>query len=329
MNIKEPIKILDHGFVRFIEASGHGDAGHHIEQHPGIGLPTYESSDYECGIIEAARQSTQASFRGWEDAECQRCSEVEHNYPQPMQAAVFASCPECGGKGYLPGDQRLLASLFNNKPQHATPFEFSDATIEVQAPIFVFREWHRHRTQSYNEMSARYAPLPNLNYVPDWENMKQRGEAAEKSRNRQEKGTAPWNEAMAKAWLDRLPGVYEYLEKVYQDALQAGIPKEMARIELPVGRYTRMRAKANLRNWLAFMTLRHDPGAMWEIRQYAEAMATILAAVFPRTWKLFVDARTNAPKPLAAYSEEEFRAEAIRRGLLMKPFPDVQASPKT
>jgi len=81
-----------------------------------------EAKEPESAIIESARQSTQGSFRGWEK------------------------------------DEKLLAYMFNN--QHATPFEFCGMTIEVQAPIFVFREWHRHRTQSYNEMSARYAPLP-------------------------------------------------------------------------------------------------------------------------------------------------------------------------
>ncbi len=109
----ERTELLDHGYVRFVEDWGRGDAG-----------------EPEAGIIEAARQSTQGSFRGWES------------------------------------DQRLLAFLFSGKPQHATPFEFAGMVIEVQAPIFLFREWHRHRTQSYNEMSARYAPLPNLAYVP-------------------------------------------------------------------------------------------------------------------------------------------------------------------
>lgn len=107
------IDVLDHGFVRLIETWGYGDA-----------------NETEAGIIEAARQSTQGSFRGWEQ------------------------------------DEKLLGFLFNNKPPHATPFEFAGMVIEVKAPIFVFREWHRHRTQSYNEMSARYAPLPNENYIP-------------------------------------------------------------------------------------------------------------------------------------------------------------------
>ena len=110
------INILDHGYVKFIEDYGSGEAG--VEK---------------AGIIEAARQSTQGSFRGWDQ------------------------------------DMKLLSFLWNNK--HATPFEFAGMVIEVQAPIFVFREWHRHRTQSYNEMSARYAPLPDLNYVPSIERL--------------------------------------------------------------------------------------------------------------------------------------------------------------
>ena len=113
MNSMQEYKILDHGYIRFVEDWGRGDAG-----------------ETEAGIIEAARQSTQGSFRGWES------------------------------------DEKLLRFLFTGKPQHATPFEFCGMVIEVQAPIFVYREWHRHRTQSYNEMSARYAPLPNNNYTP-------------------------------------------------------------------------------------------------------------------------------------------------------------------
>ena len=108
------IEVLDHGYVQFVEAWG---TGHEQE---GV-------ADYEVGIIEAARQSTQGDFRGWGD------------------------------------DRKLLKYLHDNK--HATPFEFAAMVIEVQAPIFVFREWHRHRTQSYNEMSARYAPLPDLYYT--------------------------------------------------------------------------------------------------------------------------------------------------------------------
>ncbi len=248
---KMTIKVLDHGYVRFVESWGQGDAGHYDinidgEKHV---VP----DDWECGIIEAARQSTQGSFRGWGQ------------------------------------DEKLLRYLFSGKPQHATPFEFAGCVLEVQGPIFVFREWHRHRTQSYNEMSARYSPLPDLNYVPTAERClmnsvtnKQAGVV---------KGAEELNLIDAGEFREELENMYIEQEAFYQKWLKRGVPKELARIDLPVGRYSRMRASTNLRNWLAFMTLRADPGAQWEIRQYAEAVGTILAEKFPKTWALFVEGK--------------------------------------
>lgn len=88
-------------------------------------------------------------------------------------------------------------------------------------------------------------------------------------------------------WLDELSGAYEHLQMVYQSGLRRGIPKELARLPVPVARYSRMRASANLRNWLAFLSLRMDPKAQWEIRQYAFAVGNVLRRNFPRTWELF------------------------------------------
>lgn len=300
LNPKQPQKVLDHGYVRLVEAWGHGDAGKEFHSIYG----DEEPADMECGIIEAARQSTQASFRGWEDKKCEACGDGK------VHRISTAWCPECNGKGYLPGDARLLKTLFTGKPQHVTPFEFSGMVIEVQAPIFVYREWHRHRTQSYNEMSARYAPLPDLNYVPDWNVLKARGEAGEKTRNKQAAGTHPWDEEKARRWWEGLPAVNELLERFYQQGLECGVPKEIARIDLPVARYSRMRACTNLRNWLAFMTLRADPQAQWEIQQFAHAVGRIIENQFPRTWGLFSDMRDN---PLARYDLKTLQAECDRR----------------
>lgn len=222
------MKVLDHGYVRFVEDWGRGDAG-----------------EAEAAIIEAARQSTQGSFRGWEK------------------------------------DERLLRFLYEHK--HMTPFEMAGMTIEVQAPIFVFREWHRHRTQSYNEMSARYTPLPDLYYVPTLERvmMTQAG-------NKQAQGTgSQLTEDAAKAFIGRLHIGYAECETDYQQALADGVPKELARCIMPVGHYSRMRASANLRNWLAFLTLRMAPDAQWEIREFARAVGDIVKVRFPRTWELF------------------------------------------
>jgi len=186
------------------------------------------------------------------------------------------------------GDAGLLSYLYKNR--HSTPFEMCGLTIEVQAPIFVFRQWHRHRTQSYNEMSARYAPLPNTNYLPTAERC-----IVVPGKNKQARGanTKTPTHAQVLAWLVRLERYYELGQNIYDEGLEIGVPKELARLPVPVARYSTMRASANLRNWLAFMTLRSDPHAQEEIRVYSDAVGEIIAKQFPRTWDLFVEGRTN------------------------------------
>lgn len=202
-------------------------------------------------IIEAARMSTGKGFQGWDT------------------------------------DEKLLAFLYNNK--HATPFEMAGMVIEVKAPLFVFREWHRHRTQSYNEMSARYIPLPDENYVPLASNLVERSLAAVKTQNRQASGAGvqACGPDEARGWLFKLCDLYDRAQRVYEEGLALGVPKELARLPVPVARYSRMRASANLRNWLAFLTLRMAPNAQWEIRQYANAVGELITERFPRTAALF------------------------------------------
>lgn len=84
-----------------------------------------------------------------------------------------------------------------------------------------------------------------------------------------------------------LAAQYHAAQANYESALDAGVPKELARVGLPVGRYSKMRAQANLRNWLHFLALRMDANAQWEIRQFANAVGTIVSRRFPRTWELF------------------------------------------
>lgn len=263
------MKLLDHGYLEVVESWGSDER-----------------------IVEAARMSTDKGFRGWGPTgyKCNPCGwESRGNPTDTEEVAISRSrmtvhkCPSCGNLGIVPvpGDEKLLKYLYDNK--HATPFEFAGLVIEVQAPIMVFREWHRHRTQSYNEMSARYIPLPDVNYVPSVDRLLQRGGA-----NKQATSTgSELTEGGALAYQAMLTVMYQEQEALYQVALRRGVPKELARLHLPVGRYSRMRASANLRNWLAFLTLRQAPNAQWEIRQYADALNSQLVALFPRTMELF------------------------------------------
>lgn len=262
-------KVLDHGYVRLVEAWG----GEHQ-------------------IIEAARMSTNKGFRGWERETAWECPKGHYAMVNDHDPAVGVSypCPhsDCDNQLVMrpershPGDLRLLKYLYTHK--HMTPFEMVGATFEVQAPIFVFREWHRHRTQSYNEMSARYTPIPNLHYVPSVERLLQSGGA-----NKQAQGaTDGFTAEKAEHLRVMLREHYEAADGLYQSALLAGAPKELARLMMPVGRYSRMRASANLRNWLQFLQLRMAENAQWEIRQYAHAVCEMLEKCFPRTIQLFL-----------------------------------------
>ena len=255
--MKSGVKILDHGYVRLIETYGNDQS-----------------------IIEAARMSTNKGFKGW-GGTCHEC----HGTGESMDDVGVITCPTCNGEKILPeGDERLLSFLYNNK--HMTPFEMGGMIIEVKAPIMVFREWHRHRTQSYNEMSARYTPLPDENYEPSLQRIKD-GAAATSNKQAQGTATLACDEEVAR-WLNNLHYLYKQIEAVYQNGLAIGIPKELARLPVPVARYSRMRANANLRNWLAFMTLRMAPNAQWEIRQYANAVSDLIEMHFPRTHALYM-----------------------------------------
>lgn len=183
-------------------------------------------------IIEAARMSTGRGFEGWEK------------------------------------DEKLLAYLYRNK--HATPFEMGGMVIEVKAPIFVFREWHRHRTQSYNEASARYIPLPDENYLPETDRLLAGANTA--TTNKQAQGSSKTlNYFDAFAWRKELYDLYTHAQRIYEEGIATGVPKELARLAVPVARYSRMRASANLRNWLAFLTLRMAPNAEVQAAGRSEA----------------------------------------------------------
>jgi thymidylate synthase (FAD) len=159
-------------------------------------------------------------------------------------------------------------------------------TIEVMAPIFVFREWHRHRTQSYNEMSARYEPLPDVNYIPSVERLMINAGGSNK-----QAGTVKGADALtvekAEWFRAALEKIYVEQQDLYKIALVQGVPKELARVHLPVGRYSRMRASANLRNWIGFCKLRCAENAQWEIRQYANVVRDLLTEKFPYSMQLF------------------------------------------
>ena len=171
-------------------------------------------------------------------------------------------------------DARLIDYLWRNR--HTTPFEAVILTFEVKAPIFVFRQWHRHRTWSYNELSARYRPLPAEFYVPEVEQIGFQSASSKQARDID--GEAPPLRAF------EVELVREHCNRqfvLYQQLLDSGWPKELARSVLPVSTYSHMFATTNLLNLLKFLTLRVDPHAQHEIRVYAEAMRDLARTIAP------------------------------------------------
>jgi thymidylate synthase (FAD) len=142
---------------------------------------------------------------------------------------------------------------------------------------------------SYSEMSARYAPLPDLDYLPTWEEVYRRSHERDQA-NKQAgvvDGAPPITKSAALRFVMNLRDIYDDFRVEYVGALAEGVPKELARLGMPVGRYSQMRASANLRNWLAFLTLRQAPEAQWEIQQYAHAVGELVREAFPQTARLF------------------------------------------
>lgn len=255
------MELLDHGYIKIVDTMG---------------------SDQS--IIEAARMSTVKGFLGWEPGQCPICLGSGKQTIGDKGDPWVVNCGACEGKGHHPGDQNLLRYLYTNR--HDTPFEFAQIVFEVQAPIFVFREWHRHRTQGYNEMSARYTPLPDLYYIPSIERLMINASESNKQAGTVKDAYA-LTEKRAQEYRQELQSQCDVFQDAYESSLEAGIPKELARCGMPVCHYSRMRATANLRNWLGFMSLRSATGAQWEIRQYSNAINTMLSFKYPRTMELF------------------------------------------
>lgn len=192
-------------------------------------------------------------------------------------------------------DARLINYLWRN--HHTSPFESVTFTFEVKAPIFVFRQWHRHRTWSYNELSARYKELSEEFYLPDPDLIGEQSKGSKQARdilsvnkmfksNRQDE-------------VDLLDSQCRHAFQLYQYLLEKKWPRELARSVLPVNTYSHMFCSVNLLNLLRFLTLRDHEHAQYEIRVYAEAMKKLITPIVPVTIAAF--SGVNATSSLKAF----------------------------
>lgn len=185
-------------------------------------------------------------------------------------------------------DRGLLRYLMRSR--HTSPFEQARIKLEVKLPIFVERQWVRHRMASLNEMSARYSILPNEFYIPDTESVRAQSTINKQGRDQ----TLPDDDVTA--YLQDLMETCADAYASYEQALKSGVTRELARCLLPVNVYTAKVWTMDLHNLLGFLALRMDSHAQLEIRMYANAIAEIVKAWVPTVWEAFEDYTLNATK---------------------------------
>lgn len=189
-------------------------------------------------------------------------------------------------------DAKLIGYLL--KHNHGTPFEHNLLTFYVKAPLFVVREWHRHRVGwSYNEVSGRYTEMEEDYYVPSEIRIPTPS-------NRQGSVVAPWAPNKHAIVEDFIRTHSEFAFQEYRTLLDNGVAREMARIILPLNTYTRFYATCNARSLMHFLRLRQAEDAQWEIRQYANALADIFAQQMPITASAFQQMSATGPSSAGA-----------------------------
>ena len=195
-------------------------------------------------------------------------------------------------------DAGLIRYLMRHR--HSTPFEMCEIKYHVKLPIFVARQWIRHRTANVNEYSARYSILDREFYIPAPEHL-----AAQSSSNRQGRGEVlDGDEAAAVLDMLRTDATLTYDHYAHMlnerpdgepvDPARRGLARELARMNLTLNTYTQWYWKADLHNLLGFLSLRADSHAQYEIRAYADAMLKTVEAWVPETHRAFQDYRMGA-----------------------------------
>lgn len=184
-------------------------------------------------------------------------------------------------------DRGLIRYLMRH--QHTTPFEMVELKFHVKLPIFVARQWIRHRTANVNEYSGRYSVMEDHFYVPQPEDIKHQS-----TTNRQGTDDREVGSEISGRFIGVLNSANRQVYDEYLKAIDAGIAREIARINLPLSLYTQWYWKIDLHNLFHFLKLRLDEHAQAEIRGYAQAMSQFVKAIVPVAWEAFADYQLNA-----------------------------------
>jgi thymidylate synthase (FAD) len=217
--------------------------------------------------------------------------------PQTADQAIVQAARVSYGQGTkkVSEDRGLIRYLLRHR--HTTPFEMVEFKFHVAMPIFIARQWIRHRTANVNEYSGRYSIMPDRFYRPTLEAVRKQSKS-----NRQggeetfvtAGGASSPDEAVTAQEFLRLLDDAEALYERYRSLTDQGVSRELARIALPVSLYTEWYWKCDLHNLLHFLGLRIDPHAQLEIREYAQAIAALIEPIVPITMEAWRDYHLEA-----------------------------------
>ena len=204
-------------------------------------------------------------------------------------SAIVQAARVSYGKGTkaVQNDEGLIRYLMRH--WHSTPFEMCEIKLHVKLPVFVARQWIRHRTANVNEYSARYSILDREFYIPAPEHL-----AAQSTVNNQGRGetlTGEEADRVLRLLTDDAMRAYDHYEEMLSQEGQKGLARELARMNLPANIYTQWYWKVDLHNLFHFLRLRADPHAQYEIRVYAEAICEMVADWVPFAYHAFEDYR--------------------------------------
>ncbi|MBY0350269.1 FAD-dependent thymidylate synthase [Tabrizicola sp.] len=248
--------------------------------------------------IEAARSTPRQTLRAVSEgmeAHLYRAHPVlDHGFIRVIDymgddAAIVQAARVSYGAGtkHVQNDEGLIRYLMRH--WHSTPFEMCEIKLHVKLPVFVARQWIRHRTANVNEYSARYSILDREFYIPAPDQL-----AAQSTVNNQGRGEVLQGEEAARV-LDLLKSdanrAYDHYEAMLSQDGQQGLARELARMNLPANIYTQWYWKVDLHNLFHFLRLRADPHAQYEIRVYAEAIAACVKDWVPLASAAFEDYR--------------------------------------
>ncbi len=206
-------------------------------------------------------------------------------------------------------DRTLLRYLMRHR--HTSPFEMAELKFEIKMPIFVARQWIRHRTANVNEMSARYTQLPAEMFVPEYIS----AQSETNKQGRREDGPLANSDRLR----ERIGQSNRFSYADYQELLTEGVTRELARGVLPLNIYTKMIWKIDLHNLFHFLKLRLDHHAQKEIRVYAEVLEKLVEQFFPTSYEAFVDYSKEA------YTLSRMEVETLREVLNGADFGEQRA----